>query len=521
MKDRAAGVLLILLVLVACTRDRAPVPPQALPKAATLYAQHCAACHGTDRAGVTGPALLPESLRRLKPAKTRAVIAEGRPATQMPGFGAQLDAAAIERLTAYLYAAPATPPSWNVGKVRASHVTYGTPPTQARIDYVEDPRNLFVVVETGDHHVTLLDGDHMRPVTRFATRFALHGGPKFSPDGRYVYFASRDGWISKYDLATRRMTAEIRAGINTRNIALSHDGRVVLAANYLPRTLVVLNAADLSLRQVIPVTGRDGTRSRVSAVYQAAPRQSFVVALKDVPELWELPVPDGATQPLYQLAPPNESLRRAVPAVEVRRIALKGVLDDFFFTPDYRYVIGAARAAGAGRVIDLQAGRTVTDIAVAGMPHLGSGITWMRDGRRVMATPNLKRNAITVIALDTWEVVADIETAGPGFFLRSHEQSRYAWADVFFGPHRDVMHVIDKQKLEIVKTLRPAPGKTAAHAEFDRDGRHVLVSIWADDGAVVVYDAQTLEEVERLPMRRPSGKYNLHNKLTLSEGTSH
>jgi hypothetical protein len=27
--------------------------------------------------------------------------------------------------------------------------------------------------------------------------------------------------------------------------------------------------------------------------------------------------------------------------------------------------------------------------------------------------------------------------------------------------------------------------------------------------------------VARLPMRRPSGKYNVFNKITLSEGTSH
>ena len=46
-------------------------------------------------------------------------------------------------------------------------------------------------------------------------------------------------------------------------------------------------------------------------------------------------------------------------------------------------------------------------------------------------------------------------------------------------------------------------------------------SVWEMDGALVVYDAATLEEVKRLPMRRPVGKYNVHNKITRSEGTSH
>lgn len=138
-----------------------------------------------------------------------------------------------------------------------------------------------------------------------------------------------------------------------------------------------------------------------------------------------------------------------------------------------------------------------------------------------MATPHLREPRLTVIDVESWQVVDSIETLGPGFFLRSHENSAYVWADVFFGPNRDAMHVIDKQTLKIVKTLRPVPGATVAHVEFDRSGRHALVSVWEEEGAVIVYDAATLEEVTRLPMRKPSGKYNVWNKITFSDGTSH
>jgi hypothetical protein len=123
--------------------------------------------------------------------------------------------------------------------------------------------------------------------------------------------------------------------------------------------------------------------------------------------------------------------------------------------------------------------------------------------------------------MDTWQTVKRIETLGPGFFMRSHENTPYAWVDVFFGKDRDAVHVIDKRTLEIVKTLRPAPGKVAGHVEFTRDGRHALLSIWDMDGALVVYDARTLEEIKRIPMRKPAGKYNVYNKITRSSGTSH
>jgi len=83
------------------------------------------------------------------------------------------------------------------------------------------------------------------------------------------------------------------------------------------------------------------------------------------------------------------------------------------------------------------------------------------------------------------------------------------------------MHVIDKETLDIVKTLKPIPGKTAAHIEFTKDGSHALMSIWENDGALVIYDAKTLKEVKRLPMKKPSGKYNVHNKTNYASGTSH
>jgi hypothetical protein len=155
------------------------------------------------------------------------------------------------------------------------------------------------------------------------------------------------------------------------------------------------------------------------------------------------------------------------------------------------------------------------------MPHLGSGISWTWNGRPVMATPHLKDAKVSVIDMTDWSVVKTLETLGPGFFMRSHDNSPYAWTDVFFGPNRDVLHVIDKATLEIVKTLRPAPGKTAAHVEFDRDGSHAIVSVWDDAGAIVIYDSQTLEEIKRIPMRKPSGKYNVWNKITFEDGTSH
>jgi hypothetical protein len=511
------------LVLAAAVLLAAPSPSGAEP--ARHYAEHCASCHGADRLGGQGPALLPENLGRLIGPRVAAVIAEGRPATQMPGFAGVLAKAEIEALAAYVTKPLAAVPRWGEPEIAASRVIHRQAEAREHPTHAADPLNLFVVVEAGDHHATILDGDRFAPLARFPTRFALHGGPKFSPDGRFVFFMSRDGWVSKYDLWTLSMLAEVRAGINSRNIAMSKDGRHLAVANYLPHTLVILSTSDLSVEKVFPVKDRKGTSSRVSAVYQARPRDSFVAALKDVPELWEIAT-DPNAPPVYSglVHSHEKGMVEALPESRglfaLRRIELPEPLDDFFFDPPYRNLIGSARE-GAAVVVNLNVGRDIKRLGLPGLPHLGSGISWTRDGRAVMATPHLREGRISVLDMQDWSLVKTIDTPGPGFFMRSHETTPYAWTDGMLGARKDTLAIVDKNSLQVVRTLTPAPGKTAAHVEFDRSGRHALVSIWENDGALVVYDAATFAEVKRIPMAKPSGKYNVWNKINFSEGTSH
>jgi len=482
--------------------------------ASALFEQHCASCHGEQRTGLMGPALLPESLERLRKPEALKVITNGRPATQMPAFQDKLSADEIAALAQWVYTPVLPAPHWSDADIRTSRSAMVDPAKlPAKPVWSADPMNLFVVVEGGDHHVSLVDGDRFERIHRFPSRYALHGGPKFSPDGRFVFFGSRDGWITKYDLWNLTVVAEVRAGLNMRNVAVSGDGKWVMAANYLPHTVVLFDA-DLQLVKTYPAGAADGSASsRVSAVYDAAPRKSFVVALKDLPELWEISydVGSGTTPPTsYQT---------------VRRTALDEPLDDFFFDQSYRHVLGATRPKTDGQpsaqVVDLDLGRKMAELPIAGMPHLGSGITWEWNGTTVLASPNLKGNAIDVIDMRTWKHIRTIAVPGPGFFMRSHENSRFAWTDSMMSPTaKDTLTLIDKATLEPAAQVRE-PGKTLAHIEFTKDGRYALASVWEMDGALVVYDAKTLKEVKRLPMSKPVGKYNVWNKISRSEGTSH
>ncbi|MCK2087618.1 nitrite reductase [Thauera aromatica] len=526
---------LVALTAAASPGKAAPQAASAGPATATgidvhaLYAQHCAACHAPNRLGAMGPALLSDNLARLRKAEAVKVIAEGRTATQMPGFAAPLSKDEIAALADWIYTPVVPEPRWSEADIAASRIQHVDPATLSdKPVFDADPLNLFLVVEAGDHHVSVLDGDKLEPIHRFQSRFALHGGPKFAADGRYVFFASRDGWITKFDLWNLKVVAEVRAGINTRNVAASPDGRHVAVANYLPHNIVLLDG-ELNLIKTIEAGDRDGKQtSRVSAVYDASPRQSFIAALKDVPEVWEISytkaVEDIPTGFIHDYKQREGSF---IPGyLNPRRTILAEPLDDFFFTQDYSELMGASRAGG-GQVVNLDVRKKIADLPLDGMPHLGSGVTWEWTDtagkvRTVMASTNLKAAEVTVIDMQSWDVIRRIRTRGPGFFLRSHRSSPYAFVDSMMSAEaRHILQVIDKRSLEVVKEIAGPPGQTLAHVEFTRDGRYALASLWEDEGAVIVYDAHSLDEIKRLPMRKPVGKYNVWNKITREEGTSH
>jgi mono/diheme cytochrome c family protein len=99
------------LLLALCFFINGPLAA-ATPNAGALFATHCAHCHGADRLGAMGPALLPENLQRTKRDAAAKIITAGRSATQMPAFKETLKPEEIAALVEYIYTAPATPPVW-------------------------------------------------------------------------------------------------------------------------------------------------------------------------------------------------------------------------------------------------------------------------------------------------------------------------------------------------------------------------------------------------------------------------
>ena len=118
------------------------------------------------------------------------------------------------------------------------------------------------------------------------------------------------------------------------------------------------------------------------------------------PELWEISY-DPAAEPIhdgvhdYRM---GESI--AKPGGRAPH-PLEEPLDDFFFDQTYHHVLGATRPASlraegaTAQVVNLNIRRKVADLPIAGMPHLGSGITFAWNGTTVLASPNLGAAPLT------------------------------------------------------------------------------------------------------------------------------
>ncbi len=387
-----------------------------------------------------------------------------------------------------------------------------------------DPVSLFIVVEAGDDHVSLVDGRRFERIHRFASRPGLQGEPKFSPDGRYAYLASRDGWITQYDLWHLAVVAEARAGLELHDIALSSDGRWLIVGNQAPPSVVLFDAS-LNRVKTWAAATRDGKAgSRVAAVADAPARQSFVVALQDVAELWLISY-DPKAEDIYEGLVHDFRMGEGLPTRgfhNLKRCLLADPLASLIFDPGDIHAIGNAPSrdgvAARAQVINLDVRRRIATLPTTGTPQPGVAITFAWHGANVMATRNLEDGAIDVTDIRAWKPVKTIAMPGPGRFLSSHPASRHAWADsTGSGTAKDSLTLIDKATLEAVAQIRHA-GHALSHVEFSHDARHALVSESGGDGALIVYDTATLKEVKRLSMSRPSGAYNVGPRVVRPAG---
>ncbi len=466
-----------LAVALAQAPARAAEEPAAAEfDAAASYARQCAGCHGARRYGGYAPPLIPQTLARKSDEALVRAILEGLPATQMAAFSGQLSPAEARALVAFVRQ-PVREIRWSLEDIAASRVE--EEPARGAISAAVKREELILVVERASGSVSVLDGSDMRELDRFMVG-RVHGGIKFDRALRQALVATRDGTIVDYDLERGAVRTRVKVGVNTRNIAVSVDGAYVAAANQLPQGLVVLDGR-LRALAAFALPGQP------SAVYAVPGSRSFLVALRDLPELYFASHPD----------------------LKLRRVELPEPFEDFVFVPDTSRLVASSRGGSRLILYDFARNETLATLASEGLPHLFSASFFRREGALHAAFNHVGVSRLSIVDVEKFEIVAQLPLAGAGFFTRTHPATPYLWAD----SNSERIQLVDKRSLELLeRALVPEPGKTSMHVEFTADGAKALVSVWHPEGAVVVYDSRTLEELQRLPYAMPVGKYNAANK---------
>jgi nitrite reductase (NO-forming)/hydroxylamine reductase len=219
--------------------------------------------------------------------------------------------------------------------------------------------------------------------------------------------------------------------------------------------------------------------------------------------------------------------------LQITKIDSAKFLHDGFYDPTGRYFQIAANASDKMVVIDTKTRKLEAMIDTDKKPHPGPGANW-NDPKcgPVGGTTHLGVGKVTVWGNDpkghknqAWKICYEVETDGPGVFLRTHPKSDYVWADQTKHPEPEVqqsLQVIDKKTREIVKTIRltEKEGYAAVHIEFNKDGSEVWTSIWnrkdslKPNGEIVIFDAKTLKEKARIKgLYAPTGKFNVYNRV--------
>ena len=493
------------------TDPAAPTPlPPATPTPAeglvhgqpvsAFFRDSCSGCHGADRRGSTGPALLPARLTEAD-AYYFDVIDRGKANSIMPAFGTLLSITEIETLIAFLRTEPGgEPATWTRADIEGSlAVLRDEAVLPDRPTHAGNLDNLFLVTERESQRIAVLDGDSHTLLGSIPASYRAHGYT-FSPaDARWAYNMGRDGWVFKIDLYTLQAVRKVRVGIDSRAIAISDDGEVLIAGNYIPATAVLLDADTLAPLEVVDTTAADPegeiVASRVATILDTAPEKVgpyFLVALKEAGQVWRIDWSDPAF-PIVKLA------------------GVGHVLHDGFLSPDNARFYLASQSDSFMAAIDVASMTLVTTIDTGDTPHPGSGAAWTRDGTTYGATVHAGEGKITVWDLASDQIAGSIPTAGPGLFLRAQDDSPYVWADSVFARAPHSITVFEKHPpFAVVGVIDD--GERTLHPEFTADGRFVYVPDW--DGDVVrVYDARTLERVAEIGgIDAPTGIFNSHRR---------
>jgi nitrite reductase (NO-forming)/hydroxylamine reductase len=535
---------------------------------AQKYEKECQGCHGPIHQGGVGSDLRPKALKK----KSREFLAErilnGVENTAMPAWNTTfskddatgmvdwlMDWKNTVELTLDLDEVKKT---WTKLADREALAKKYPKPTE-----VKSVLDITFATERDASLVDFIDSTTGKVLSRHKAGFAVHVTVTNKKNPRYAYSISRSGKLTMFDIGApgQPALASVQVGQESRGLAVSPDGKYVIAGNYNPGGAVLCDAMTLEplkvfdTSRVIDPDGQIGP-SRVASLADTPYGPYFAMALKD-----------GGHTYIIDYSKPNFPIVGDIPNIGK-------ILHDAFLNEDEgedfgRYFMIASQGSDVVGIVDFKEKNLAAKVHTGKKtkPHPGQGSSWYSKGQKKQLHATQSMNVGKVVIWDSnWKVVKTVDTAGGGLFVGTSHHTPYIWSDCVLGKPEfyNEVHLINKDTLEtdrIIKvgktkgqlidaktkkvlqewdatqhekvavnekafgkeTILPMPAKLGAavkdpvqprllHAEPANHGKWTMISEWTT-GRIGVYNSKTGEFIKYIEnLTTPTFTYSVEHR---------
>ena len=425
---------------------------------ANVYEKECQGCHGPIHQGGVGSDLRPDALKKQERHVLRDAIMNGMQNTAMPKWDHMFSKDDADGMVDWLM-------DWkdntnfklDLDEIKGTWTKLADREELAKkYPNAVDTKSVLDVTFATERDASLvdfIDSTNGKVLSRHKAGFAVHVTVTNKTNPRYAYSISRSGRLTMFDIAApgQPALASVQVGYESRGLAVSPDGKYVIAGNYTPggavlcdaMTLEPLKAYDTSA--VINMKGQIES-SRVASLADTPYGPYFAMALKDAGRVY-----------IIDYSKPNFPIVGDVPNIGE-------VLHDAFLNEDKgedfgRYFMIASQGSDVMGIVDYKEKNLAAKVYTGDKtkPHPGQGSSWFNKtmGKQLHATVSM--NVGLVVVWDSnWEIVKKIETSGGGLFIGTAPDTPYLWADTVIGSPEtyNEVYLINKETLETDKIVK-------------------------------------------------------------------
>ncbi len=425
---------------------------------AQKFEKECQGCHGPIHQGGVGSDLRPKALKKQEAHVLVEKILNGVENTAMPAwkdtFSKDDAAGMVDWLMDWKNTVELTldldevKKTWTKLADREALAKKYPKPTE-----VKSVLDITFATERDASLVDFIDSTTGKVLSRHKAGFAVHVTVTNKKNPRYAYSISRSGKLTMFDIGApgQPALASVQVGQESRGLAVSPDGKYVIAGNYNPggavlcdaMTLEPLKAYDTS--RVIDPDGEIGP-SRVASLADTPYGPYFAMALKD-----------GGHTYIIDYSKPNFPIVGDIPNIGK-------ILHDAFLNEDEgedfgRYFMIASQGSDVVGIVDFKDKVLAAKVHTGdkSKPHPGQGSSWYSKGQKKQLHATVSMNIGSVVIWDSsWKVVKKVKTNGGGLFIGTAHHTPYLWADNVLGKPAvyNEVHLINKDTLETDRIIK-------------------------------------------------------------------